>query len=345
MVFHCLVIRRFSFLYLLVLLLSACGGNPYADKVQAQYRQVEQSVAHLNGLLRDKKLSNARIVEVYAGQLSKLKPEFKVVAQALAKDATEKGALFAQIVARLERVNRHPENKQVFEQTSQALMAIDRAAEPVIYNEALLDLINTMAELSGGQLDTLSIPKSNATGEAITAGSYLVGNPSYGEYRRDNTGYSAWHWYGQYAFFNNLIGGGRFNRGPIYYDDWNRRRHFSYYHDYGRNTYGAYRDRQQTQQRNTRMRNAGYTPAKPKKQYGSVQGRQRISSYQQQDKKQSRKKVTSGARHAGKVTTRQSVTRKTSAVGTKKRQYSFLGASSARNSSRNTGGSRGFGGK
>jgi len=343
MLFQGVVARRFTFVYLLVLLLSACGGNPYAEKIQTQYYQTQQSVLHLKTLLRDKTLSNTKIVAVYARQLMQLKPEFKVVAQALAKDATEKGVLFSQIVERLERVNKAPENKQAFEQASQALLAIDRAADPVIFNESLLDLINTMAELSGGKLASLSVPKRSTT-ENITAGSYLVGNPSYGQYRRDNTGYSVWHWYGQYAFFNRLIGGGRFNRGPIYYDDWNRRRHSSYYHDYGRNAYGSSRDRQQTSQRNARMRSEGHTPAKPKKQYGSVQGRQRVSSYQQQDKKRvhkAAKKQKSGARHAGKVKTQRSTNKRT----VTKRRSSFLGASSARNSSRNTGGSRGFGGK
>lgn len=59
--------------------------------------------------------------------------------------------------------------------------------------------------------------------EPAPAGLAYVGNKQYGEWRKDpSTGQSFWHWYGQYRFFSDLIGGPR----PYYsyneWNDWNR---------------------------------------------------------------------------------------------------------------------------
>ncbi|MCK4841733.1 MAG: hypothetical protein KAT04_07595, partial [Methylococcales bacterium] len=217
----------------------------------------------------------------------------------------------------------------------------------IVFNDALIDLVNTMAELSDGQLDTVSIPKdsqaANARGEVITPGSYLVGNPGYGEYRQDNSGRSFWHWYGQYAFFRSMFGGGYYNRSPIYYNDWNRRSHYSYYNDYGRQSYGSNYDRNRTSQRNSNMRKSGAIPAtQPKKQYGSAKGRKRVSTYSRQRSSQSNyfSQKQSGGRHSGKVGGKRSSSffagNKSSSTSSK-RSSSFFGSSSRS--------SRSFGGK
>ncbi|KAF3983006.1 MAG: hypothetical protein HFP81_09820 [Methylococcales symbiont of Hymedesmia sp. n. MRB-2018] len=342
----------FSVVFLL-LILSACG-NDYAEQVQKNYLQVEKNLNTLKDKLYFGELTNAKIVEIYANKLAAIKPDFRPIAKAMAKDATEKGALFQGLLRRLAKVNRNCENKQQFQQASESLMSIDIGADPIVFNDALIDLINTMAELSDGQLDTVSIPKdsqaANVRGEAITPGSYLVGNPGYGEYRQDNSGRSFWHWYGQYAFFRSMFGGGYYNTSPIYYNRWNRRPHYSYYNDYGRGSYGSSYDRRNTSQRNTSMRNNGYKPAtKPKKQYGSVKGRQRVSSYNRQRSTQSNyaRDKNSGGRHADKASSKRSSSffggkRSSSSSNTaSKRSSSFFGSSS-RSRSRSFGG---FGGK
>lgn len=361
MIFHVAALRTLNALLILSLLVLSGCGNEYLEQVQKEYAQVEQNLYSLEQKLHYKQLTNVKIVDIYATKLAQIKPDFKPIAEAMAKDATEKGVLYTGLLQRLKKVNRSPENKQQFQQAHQSLVSIDIAATPVVFNDALLDLINTMAELSGGQLDTVSIPKdsqaANVRGETVTAGSYLVGNPGYGEYRQDYSGRSLWHWYGQYAFFSSLMRGGMFSQSPIYYNDWNRRSHYSYYNDYGRKAYGTNRDRNQTAQRNNQMRNKGYRPAKPRKQYGSVKGRQRVSSYSQQQstqRHQFNKKYgssNSGARHADK-TVRQGSSRYFSGNYTSpranqpvaKRSSSFF-AGSARNSSRSSFGGRGFGGK
>ncbi len=349
-------------LVITILLLGGCK-NEHAEQIQKEYAQVEQNLVELGSQLTNKQLTNVKIVDIYARQLTQLKPEFRSVAEAMSKDASERGSLYQGLLQRLHKVNREPEHKEQFQSAHRSLVSIDMAADPVVFNDALLDLINTMAELSGGQLESVSIPQgsqaANVRGEQITPGSYLVGNPSYGAYQRDSSGGSYWQWYGQYAFFSRLMGGGMFNRSPIYYDSWNSRPRYSYYNDYGRNSYGSHNDRKQTRQRNNTMRSKGYAPAKPKKQYGSVQGRQRVSTYNRQQSAQAKyasKKYGSnnaGARHAGKTAVAKRSSsyfsgNKTSTRVSKpvaKRSSSFFGSSSARNSSRSSSGSRSFGGK
>lgn len=339
----------------LLLLLSGCG-NDYAQQIQKNSSTVEQRLNDLGKSLDRKQLTNTKIVDIYAKKLSLINPDLQPVADALANDATRQGTLYQGLLQRLQKINRNPENKQQFELASQSLMSINAGADPIIFNDALIDLINTMAELSGGQLNTISIPKdsqaANVRGETITPGSYLIGNPGYGEYRQDNSGRSFWHWYGQYAFFNSLFRGSSYNRYPTYYNNWNSRPHYSHYRDYGRNTYGSRQDRYQTAQRDTKMRNNGQTPAKPKKQYGSVQGRQRASTYSRQTTGSGKKygSTNGGARHADKSVSKRSSSyfgsRSTtrSSQASPKRSSSFFG-SSLRSSSRSSSGSRSFGGK
>lgn len=329
---------RFAIFFLLVLL-TGCS-NDYAEEIKENYGLVAQNLKILEKKLINKELVNSKIVDIYATKLANIKPDFAPIAEAMSKDATEQGMLYKNLVGRLDKVNQNPENKKEFEIAQESLSSIDVGADPVVFNDALIDLINTMAELSAGQLETVSVPKesqaAHARGEAITPGSYLVGNPGYGEYRRDNSGSSLWHWYGQYSFFNSVsraFSGGRYNRSPISYDRWNSRSHYSYYNDYGRRSYGSGRDRSSTSRRNTRMRDTGLIPAKPKKQYGSAKGRQRMSSYGKQRKmqsnhfKQKKGSTNKGARHAGKVG-------KFGKSGTKKRTSSFVGNKSKSTRSR-----------
>lgn len=343
-------LKYFSIIGLL-LVLSGCG-NDYAEQVQENYTLVSTNLTALSTKLRNKELTNSKIVDIYADKLARIKPDLRPVADAMAKDATEKGMLYQGLLQRLQKVNKDPENKQEFQLANQSLESIDMGADPIVFNDALLDLINTMAELSGGELDSISIPKdsqsAHARGEAITPGSYLVGNPGYGEYRENNSGQSMWQWYGQYAFFSSLFRGNSYNQNPINYNHWNSRPRHSYYNDYGRGSYGSGSDRGQTKRRNIRMRDSGLSPAKPKKAYGSAKGRKRVSTYSKQratktnyfNKKQG--STNSGARHADKAVSKRS----SSFLGSKKssrpagspskRSSSFFGSSSR--SSRSSGG-------
>ena len=61
-----------------------------------------------------------------------------------------------------------------------------------------------------------------ANEEATPPGMVYVGDSSTGEWRQDSNGNSFWHYYGQYAFFSNLIGGPTPYHYRSEYDEWNR---------------------------------------------------------------------------------------------------------------------------
>ncbi|MBF0265441.1 MAG: hypothetical protein HQL46_09220 [Gammaproteobacteria bacterium] len=280
-------IRAFLFIILFALILAGCG-NEYEAKIQLEHASTKSQLDALGNALDRKDLINIKLVDIYARKLANLKPELKPVSRALAKDATREGSLYKGLNDRLAKVNLKPENKQEYIRSLESLTSVYAGSDKTVFNDSLLDLINTMADLSDGQLARVSIPKNENTahvkGEKVTPGSYLVGNPVYGSYRQDSNGNSFWHWYGQYAFFSSMFNGSRYNNGPIYYDRWNSTPRYSYYNDYGRSGYGSRTDRSYTSGQNKKMRNSGISPAKPKKQYGSVQGRKRMSTYSQQNK-------------------------------------------------------------
>lgn len=61
-----------------------------------------------------------------------------------------------------------------------------------------------------------------ATTAATPPGMAYVGDPATGEWREDSNGNSFWYYYGQYAFFSQLIGGPNSYHYRNEYDTWNR---------------------------------------------------------------------------------------------------------------------------
>ena len=74
---------------------------------------------------------------------------------------------------------------------------------------------------------------------AAPPGMAYVGNPQYGEWKKDDSGNSFWSWYGRYAFFSNLF---FFPPSYYYYGSWNRWRTGYRYQKpyYGRTDSGQY---------------------------------------------------------------------------------------------------------
>lgn len=61
-----------------------------------------------------------------------------------------------------------------------------------------------------------------ATTGATPPGMAYVGDPASGEWRTDSSGNSFWYYYGQYAFFSQLIGGPNAYHYRSEYDTWNK---------------------------------------------------------------------------------------------------------------------------
>lgn len=258
-----------------VVMLSGCGID-YAKEVKrhhaAAVKQVELLKEHLDsGLIR-----NATIVKSYANKLSSLDSSMTPIADAMARDATSRGTPFQSFVSRLKKINMAPTDQATYLPIKEELDSLYAGADTAVFNDSMLDLINTLADLSQGKIARVNIPKSASSTKEV-AGSYLVGNPQYGQYRPDSSGNSFWEWYGKYSMFSNVVGG--FNRGPIYYDSWYSRPRYSYYHDYGRSTYGSNSSRRSWETGSSKLRSKGVTVAKPKKSYGSLAGQRKVSTY------------------------------------------------------------------
>jgi len=338
------------------LLLAGCS-NEYAEDLQMNKEVVTARLTTLGQQLDAQKLSNSRLIAAYAEKLSASKPEFRSVTDLLAKDATSKGPLYLGLKTRLAAVPDRVDNRNQYVPAFQELQSLNAAADPVIFNDSLLDVVNTLADLSDGELPRISIPRdedvSNVKGGGQVAGSYLVGNPAYGQWKTDSSGSSFWAFYGQYRLFTDIFSGRNYHRGPIRYDDWyGGRSRYSHYNDYGRSTYGTREDRSRSETRNRAMARKGVTPAKPKKTYGSVQGNKRVSTYATMQKNYNNKVskkfgAGDGPRHAGSTAKRQSNlfggktgTGRATSTAPPKRSSSLFGSSS-RSSTR----SSGYGGK
>nr|VFK28937.1 MAG: hypothetical protein BECKMB1821I_GA0114274_100792 [Candidatus Kentron sp. MB] len=320
----------------LVLFVAGLAGcsNQYAQKAAKKAEAVEGQLAELGKQIDAGALVNTRIIKTYADQLASRKPAFQEIATQLRLDATTKGPLYRGLRQRLEKVNRNPRNKKGFAVAFQELNALEAGSDPLVYNDALLDVVNTLADLSQGKLPRINVPPNAKTaavkgdGDQVP-GSYLVGNPAYGEWKTDSSGKSFWEWYGMYRMFTDVAGlvgsgfGGGFYRGPIYHDNWYGKPRYSFYHDSGRNAYGSHADRNTWRKGREHLTRQGIKPSKPKN-YGSVATRKRVSTYA------SRRANTSSALRSGRMPSSSSSggAGSSSTAGNVKRRSSFFSASS-----------------
>lgn len=228
--------KYFSFIWLgllAVFLLSGCG-NRYEAELRETYVRVQSKVNYLKGQLDNHQLTNALLIEKYASTLMQIKPDFVEVVSLLKQDASSQGNAFTALNKRLEGIDLAPTDEAAASFSRQELELINLAADVVEFNNSLVDVVNTLASLSGGQLPVINVPASEIA-EAQTSNA-LVGNPAYGHWQQDNGGRSFWAWYGMYSMFSRVLG------RNYYYDSWSSRPHYSYYGQYGRNRWGANRD-------------------------------------------------------------------------------------------------------
>ena len=221
--------------------LTGCGDGGLHTRVTAAAGRVEAGVARLGADLDRGGLRNAALIKHYAAKVIDTKPELRDLARVLEREATRHGTLYTGLAERAKALREGlPEpgaSRQAYLPVAQELDALSAAAEPSEFNRALADPLNVLADLTGGALPRVDATAAGASRRAnnaadFGAGSQLVGNPSYGQWRTDSSGGSFWIWYGQFALIRDLLGGPR-----IGYGDWAGRRDYSYYHDYGRRNY------------------------------------------------------------------------------------------------------------
>ena len=327
-----------------VLLFSMCliqgCGNRYPAEVQQQIAEVSQRLANLKGQLDSGRLRNATIAKQYADQLESLNPDMGIVAQSLKNDVTSKGILFENLSSRLAKINSEPQTDTEYTTALQDLSNISVAADPIVFNESLIDIINTLADLSAGALPRINIPKASSGQNTLGSsqqvpGSYLVGNPNYGTWQTNNSGNQFWGWYGKYALFSSLFMPGYGYGSRIGFNSWYGQPRYSYYNDYGRDSYGTSKDKKTWSRNANDLKSRGINTQKPKKDYRSVNAKRRSSTYAYQ--RQAR------ANQYGAKTQNRSSARQSANSGSPTRRsstYSGYGSSFRRSGSRSSWGGK-----
>lgn len=249
-----------------MLFVTACGDN-YPELVNQQYQRVRQQVEQLGGYLSSGRIRNAKLINSYSRYVARKRPDVAEIAKELGLEGTTKGLAYQSLLNRMKKVNRQPKDEKEADTGLEELLRIEAASDWSVFNDSLIDVVNVLADMSEGKLAKLHVPKSEASPEK-GAGSRLVGNPRYGQWRNDSSGQSFWAWYGQYALFRTMF----FPRS-YYYNSWYGHRSWSYYGDVGRHYYGTRGD-------TSRWRQASRTqPSRPRKSYGSLRSQRRLSTY------------------------------------------------------------------
>jgi len=255
-------IIKLSLVLSMLFSLAACSENP--DKVQIK-DFTEQTTTQLNGLvkaLNSARLTNASILISYAEKFKKMKPEFTPLAENLSLLASSHSPVIEDYRKRLKVVRNSPESLGDDKTVIKELHALGWATRKDMYDDSLLDPINTLADLSDGALPRINTPRKT---DDEKPASQMVGNPQYGQWQTNSGGQSFWAWYGQYALISSLLGGNRYA-----YNDWHYNRGWSHYNDYGRERVSTTRQRSKYSQ--TIKKNE---PAL--KQYGKNRGRTQSS--------------------------------------------------------------------
>ncbi len=222
---------------LFTLLLSGCG-NRFEEQLTTAHNTVQENLLSLKTQLDAGRLGNTLLIERYASTLARQNPENANIADLLAKEAGSQGATINTLEKRLAAVDLRPANRPGAVNSMQELQLINTATNSKEFNNGLVDVVNTLAALSDGQLAPIVVPGVAGTQQdSSLTDNALIGNPAFGNWQQGSGGQSFWAWYGMYAMFNNVMG---MNRPS--YGSWSSRADRSYYGNVGRNRWGSNAD-------------------------------------------------------------------------------------------------------
>ncbi len=226
---------RSVLLLLLMAALMACGQD---KRLEQTLSLAQQRIQELEQAMTRGELRNARLIGQYAEKVASERPDLKEIIATLRQEPTKQGQLFKRLQRRIEQVRQLEASYGDPAVLLAEAQSIVDAADPAVFDMALADVVNVLADMSGGKLPRVGvIEKSRELGvndaKDYGSGSQLVGNPNYGHWSNQG-GTSFWEWYGMYSLFSNLTGGNR-----VYYNDWNRHRTYSFYQDRIADRYGS----------------------------------------------------------------------------------------------------------
>ena len=307
-------------------LLSACESEQ--DVYNKQFvanssLELDYALVNLEGKIKNKRLKNILILELYAKKLANIDPDLSEIANSIGQAGSADGEKLKSLGTRVKDFNKNSILKDDLSTLEKKMPSITKEYNSLklgldadIFDESLMDEINTLADLSGGELKRISIPKSATNQAAATPGQYLVGNPQYGSWQKDSSGSSVWMWIAAYSMLNNR---------PYYANSWYSKPRYSYYNDYGRSSYGTYRSRDSM--RKLGSKNSFSTAkSKPKKSYISSKTKAKKSNF-----------LKSSSRNSGFSSTSKSTS--------KPKSSSFFGSSQRNSGFRTSNGFGSWGGK
>ncbi|MDQ6991498.1 MAG: hypothetical protein Q9M11_07170 [Mariprofundaceae bacterium] len=242
--------------------LSSCSGDPNVIRIKDDTAQTTLQLNNLIKALHNGSINNATILKVYASKLKAQKPEYTELTKQFSKMASPNNPTINDFKQRLKLIRENPNSLGNQKSVITELTALLSGTKKEMYGDSLLDVINTIADLSDGTLSRLHTP---ARTKDELAASQLVGNPQYGHWQEDSGGQSFWAWYGQYALISSLLGGHRYG-----YNNWSYNRGWSHYNDYGRDRYSS--SSQRNRHDSIQKKNAPNL-----KQYGKNTGRTQSS--------------------------------------------------------------------
>ena len=224
-----------------VLGVAGCGSSGSAQ-VEGELLSTENRLRQLEEAINGGALRNATLIRQYADILTERRPELAPLLRQLKKEAGTDSPIYKSLKDRFQRAKDGTETFENWTDKVAELQSIQSGADTSVYNDALSDTVNVIADMSDSELARVNAvsqeqeQKLNSS-KSYGAGSQYVGNPHYGHWSHGSGG-SFWAWYGQYAFFSSMFG-----RDRYYYNDWAGGRGYSYYHDVGRNSYTSRRQR------------------------------------------------------------------------------------------------------
>jgi hypothetical protein len=233
------MIKPWKLISLLFILQLLAGCESKLEQTQTTINQqvagVESDLNRLGSTIDNGSIRNARLLTEYAQVLKQQKPELTRIANLIAEDATRQGPLYQNLGMRLRDVKSESVTLDNANSLLDELTRIQEAASPSLFNDALTDPINVLADMSDGHLARVGAisqiaERSSGDGSDYGAGSQMVGNPNYGNWQSGSGGTSFWQWYGMYRMLGDLT-------GRVNYSNWSNNRRYSYYSDYGRSRY------------------------------------------------------------------------------------------------------------
>ncbi len=232
-----------SLLLVFTLFVATGCSDPNVEKAAELLKQASTNVAQLKASLEKDELSNAKILTQYADHMRQKKPDLNKIIDTLATETTPQGGMYTMLSKRLTTAedryrNEGGKSRDALFGVIDEASSIAAAASPDVFNDALVDVVNVLADMSGGELPNLKFDDKKTN--EMPASQHLVGNPTYGEWKTGSNGGSFWVWYGQYRLLSDMIGGGRDYRYER--DSWYRDRPATYYGDVGRHYYGTGRN-------------------------------------------------------------------------------------------------------